>query len=229
MRERTHYLNGLSVFTYSFELMDSRMYMIREENEILVVDPCIDDALLDDACGVIRATVILTHEHFDHISGVNWLKQHFVCVVYAGSVCARRIQSSKENFSSSFPFLFLSDREKFNYVKRNIDLPYTCNADRIFSGMCKIAWKNHELECSEVGGHSPGSCLIVLDHMLLFAGDNVIGNGRELWGLDVNRDDYYHNVLPALKKLGGEMMVLPGHGECDILAAFWNRLPHLER
>lgn len=45
--------------------------MIRKGKEMLVVYPCMDDALLEDAEGVKRAVVLLPHEHFDHISGVN--------------------------------------------------------------------------------------------------------------------------------------------------------------
>lgn len=215
----------MQVFAYSFELMDSRMYMIRQGEEMLVVDPCEDDALLEDAEGIKRAVVLLTHEHFDHISGVNWLREHFSCIVYAGGTCAQRVRSVRDNLSSRFAFLFMMDKEKYDYVRRNIPLPYTCTVDKSFSGYGTLCWQSHTIEFYEVGGHSPGSCLIVLDKNLLFAGDNVLGNGRELQGMETDEDGYQKNVRPVLEYFGLDSYVLPGHGECGMLARFWGKLP----
>lgn len=216
---------GVCIFTYSFELMDSRMYMIREEDEMLVVDPCEDDALLQDAKGVQRAVVLLTHEHYDHISGVNWLKSKFDCRVYAGSVCAERVQSVKDNLSSRFAFLFILDKEKYDYVRRNITLPYACKVDESFKDSGAIKWRSHIVEIHEVGGHSPGSSLILFDRKLFFAGDNVLGNGRELWDTDAKKQEYACNVLQFLHKLDEHIYVLPGHGDSNILQFFMDKLP----
>lgn len=212
--------DGLYIQIYSFELMDSRMYMIRENNEIFVVDPCIDKELLKDAKGVEKAVVFLTHEHYDHISGVNWLKEHFSCSVYAGDICAGRVGSAKDNLSSRFPFIFLLDREKYDYVRRNFSLPYTCRVENSFSKNGKLLWKGHLIELYEVGGHSPGSSLLVFDKKFLFGGDNTLDNGRELWGTDGNPEQYRENVLPVLRKFDSQMTVLPGHGDKNQLDYF---------
>lgn len=224
MKKHTIEQDGLHIQVYSFELMDSRMYMIRENNEIFVVDPCIEDELLRDAEGVERAVVFLTHEHYDHISGVNWLKEHFSCSVYAGKVCAGRVKSEKENLSSRFPFIFLLDREKYNYVRNNFALPYTCEADISFEGKGELLWKGHLVELYEVGGHSPGSSLIIFDKMLLFGGDNVLDSGKELWGTDGNPEHYRKKVLPMLREFIPQITVLPGHGEKNLLSYFWGIL-----
>lgn len=225
MRKEIIKAGNVCVYTYSFELMDSRMYMIREEDEMLVVDPCEDDALLKDAEGVQRVVVLLTHEHFDHISGVNWLKNHFNCQVYSGSVCARRVESAKENLSSRFAFLFILDKEKYNYVRRNISLPYTCKVDKCFNGSGTVTWRSHTVEIREVGGHSPGSCLLLLDRKILFAGDNVLGNGRELWDTKAKEQEYSERVLQFLDQLDENIYVLPGHGDGNILHFFLDKLP----
>ena len=220
MRKQTIEQDGLCIRVYSFELMDSRMYMIREDNEIFIVDPCIDDELLRDAEGVKQAVVFLTHEHYDHISGVNWLKEHFSCSVYAGKVCAERVKSEKDNLSSRFPFIFLLDREKYNYVRNNLSLPYTCGVETSFLRKGELLWRGHLIELFEVGGHSPGSSLIVFDKKLLFGGDNVLDNGRELWGTDGELKQYQENVLPILQEFDSQMTVLPGHGEKNLLGYF---------
>ncbi|MDE6662514.1 MAG: MBL fold metallo-hydrolase [Lachnospiraceae bacterium] len=224
MKKQTIKQDGLCIQVYSFELMDSRMYMIREDDEIFVVDPCIDNELLRDAQGAKHAVVFLTHEHYDHISGVNWLKEHFSCSVYAGKICSGRVESEKDNLSSRFPFLFLLDREKYDYVRRNFSLPYTCKVETYFSGKGELLWKGHLIELYEVGGHSPGSSFIVFDKSLLFGGDNILDNGKELWGTDGNYKYYHDNVLPMLREFDQQIVVLPGHGEKNRLGYFLEKI-----
>ncbi|MBD5508672.1 MAG: MBL fold metallo-hydrolase [Lachnospiraceae bacterium] len=220
MKKQTIIQDRLCIHVYSFELMDSRMYMIREDDEIFVVDPCIDNELLRDAQGAKHVTVFLTHEHYDHISGVNWLKDHFSCSVYAGKVCAGRVESEKDNLSSRFPFLFLLDKEKYDYVRSHFSLPYTCRVETSFCGKGQLLWKGHLIELYEVGGHSPGSSLIVFDKKFLFGGDNILDNGKELWGTDGDMKQYRESVLPMLRKFNQQMIVLPGHGEKNLLGYF---------
>ena len=208
------------IYVYSFELMDSRMYMIREKDEMLIVDPCEDAALLEDAKGVKKALVLLTHEHFDHISGVNWLREHFECEVYASKICARNVQSVKENLSSRFAFLFLLDKEKYDYVRRNIKLPYTCYVDKDFEEYRELEWWSHHVKLYELGGHSPGSSMILLDDKILFSGDNLLFNGKELSGTDADAEVYERDVKRFLGNLGKDVYVLPGHGEAGDLKRF---------
>ena len=208
------------VYVYSFELMDSRMYMLREKDEMLIVDPCEEAALLEDAKGVKRALVLLTHEHFDHISGVNWLREHFECEVFASRICARNVQSVKENLSSRFAFLFLLDKEKYDYVRRNIKLPYTCYVDKDFEEYEEFWWSSHNIKLYEVAGHSPGSSMIFLDDKMLFSGDNLLSNGKELAGTDACAEAYEKYVRSFIEKLREDIFVLPGHGEAGVLKAF---------
>ena len=64
-------LQNHTLYVYDFEVIDSRTYMIREDDELLLIDPCVSDALAERIRGARHALVYLTHEHFDHISGVN--------------------------------------------------------------------------------------------------------------------------------------------------------------
>ena len=67
------------IYTYDFYPIDSRMYVLLENEKALVIDPCIsDDALrLLQENNVTEILVLLSHEHYDHISGVNWLRENF--------------------------------------------------------------------------------------------------------------------------------------------------------
>lgn len=208
------------VNSYCFELMDSRTYMLREGTKALVIDPCEDEQLIEDLQGVSRITVILTHEHYDHISGVNFLKEKFDCCIYAGSICAKRVESPKDNLSDRFAFLFLTDREKYHYVRSNLKLPFSCRVDESFCGSMNLMWQKHQLELYEVGGHSPGSIFILLDNKVLFAGDNLLENGKQLQGTDSDRTTYEKDVKKILDTWDLKLWVLPGHGEEKRLGDF---------
>lgn len=220
MKREEIVFENLKIYVYSFELMDSRMYMIRENDEMLVVDPCEETELLQDAEGVRKAVILLTHEHYDHISGVNWLREHFECLVYSTGICARNVQSVKENLSSRFAFLFILDKEKYDYVRTNIKLPYVCYVDRCFEKYEEFAWCSHNIKLYEVGGHSPGSCMIVLDDKMLFSGDNILANGKELAGTDADAEGYEKIVRSFVQQLPKDTYILPGHGESGNLEFF---------
>ena len=61
---------------YILPLMNSNMFVIVSGNAALVIDPNEDEEalrMLTDS-NILDVTVILTHEHFDHISGVNKIR-----------------------------------------------------------------------------------------------------------------------------------------------------------
>ena len=76
--------------SYVFYPIDSCMYIWQEEDSVVIIDPCVSkDALLYlRERNINRILVILTHEHYDHISGVNWLKENFAKVsVLCSQLC----------------------------------------------------------------------------------------------------------------------------------------------
>ena len=202
---------------YDFAVIDSRMYMLRAADAALIVDPNENAALLPDLEGVSRAFVYLTHEHYDHISGVNWLREQLPCEVWCPDVCAARLGNIRENLSKTFPFLFLQDREKYEYVRRELALPYTCAADHTFTGELHTEWCGHELYAKSAGGHSPGGSFLLLDGHVLFGGDSLLGNGLELKSLGADREAYCNEVLPFVRALPPEVILCPGHGEVTTL------------
>jgi hydroxyacylglutathione hydrolase len=68
--------------SFSFDPIDSRMYVLIAGNQALIIDPCVDAIalqLLKDI-NVKDVIVLPTHEHYDHISGVNWARENFRCM-----------------------------------------------------------------------------------------------------------------------------------------------------
>ena len=80
------------------------MYLLISGREALVIDPCLSAAalqLLGDR-RVTHATVIPTHEHYDHISGVNRLRDNLACTLIASAPCAIGISDPRLNASVHF-------------------------------------------------------------------------------------------------------------------------------
>ena len=80
--------------------------------------------------------VLLTHEHYDHISGVNWLRENFPETrVVCSEACSKAIMSPHKNLSAYYEILFMGkDPEVQEYIK-NVEVPpYSCEADETFQG-----------------------------------------------------------------------------------------------
>ena len=64
------------VYRLVYEPVASNMYAILKNKVALVLDPHQSDDLvvLFKKERIERVNILLTHEHYDHISGVNWLR-----------------------------------------------------------------------------------------------------------------------------------------------------------
>lgn len=207
------------VGVYRDDLIDERMYVIREENEVVVIDPHMDSEIIEDFEGVEKVKIFLTHEHYDHISGVNRLKENFDCEVYATDFCARVIRE-KENGTSRYPLLFIGDRDKYHYVKDNIQLPYICTADITFSNVMDIRWFSNDIRLQSTPGHTLGSMSILINGKYYFTGDNLLSNGQALKSIDSDPAAYAETVKKYCQMVGKDIWVFPGHGEIGKLDTF---------
>lgn len=206
-------LQNHTLYVYDFEVIDSRTYMLREDDEILLIDPCVNDALAKRVKDAKRALVYLTHEHYDHVSGVNWIRQQLDCEVWCTSCCAERLLDPRCNLSRTFPLLFLQDREKYRYVRAHMDREFTCEADHTYAKEMRMTWRGHSLYMRETPGHSPGGSMLLLDNALLFAGDSLLGNNLELKSLGADEKAYKRHVLSYAGELDKQLWVCPGHGD----------------
>lgn len=83
----------MKVKRYESDLLCSSMYLIEESEHAIVIDPCRDTSMLS---GLRIDKIILTHEHYDHISGVNIWKQKTNASVLCSKACAGNIQNPKK-------------------------------------------------------------------------------------------------------------------------------------
>lgn len=83
----------MNVRRYESSLLSSNMYMIVEGKHAVIIDPFQE---LKPADNLIIDKIILTHEHYDHISGVNDWKHLTNAPVLCSKTCGENIQSSKK-------------------------------------------------------------------------------------------------------------------------------------
>lgn len=204
----------MTILTFQTPYLCSNMYLLAENGHGLIIDPCEDAAFcaqIDEKEQKIDR-ILLTHEHYDHISGTNALRERFDCPVLCGAVCAERIQNSVDNFSHYFQAYASLQTGEAVPENLTIDESYTTHADESFSGERELLWQGHCLLLRETPGHSPGSSCILLDGDALFSGDSLLPGGQAMVRFPGSSKRQYENVaLPWLQSLSPEITVYPGH------------------
>lgn len=216
MKHSSYFTDNLEVNIYEFNLLDSRMYLIIKGDNAIVIDPHYDEeaiAVLKEKKEVI---VILTHEHFDHISGVNLFKDLFSCRVYASKECDDEIHG-KRNSTATFPFLFLTDKEKYLEVRNTYEFPYVCDVDVTFDEEMHFDWHGDDVWLFVTKGHSPGSISVTINDQFLFSGDVLLGNGKELESIHADEEEYRKTLEKYQLLCQEDTMIFPGHGEYGYL------------
>lgn len=197
-------------------LLSSNMYVIAEGSRAIVIDPFED---ISPGDGLIIDYILLTHEHYDHISGVNVWKKARDVPVLCSKPCADNIKDPKRNLAYYFEeFCELQTWIKVDVIPKH-DKAYSCKADIVFNDERVFEWEGHCLRLFEMPGHSMGSIGIVMDDSAFFSGDSLMeateislrlpGGSRRQW-----REKGY----PRLQGVPAGIRVYPGHFEDFVYA-----------
>ena len=89
----------MKIFHIISNLISSNMYVLEENNHLILIDPCIIDIRLENKT---VDYIFLTHEHYDHISGVNYWKEKCEAEVVCSNICAENIEKFQEKFITLF-------------------------------------------------------------------------------------------------------------------------------
>ena len=211
----------IEVFTVYTPAYKSNTYILhgKESNHAIVIDPtCLSVPeiinYMDDNKFLLDF-IIPTHGHFDHIEGIDLLKEKYQCKVIATHECSVAFQNSKKNYSYYF--------ENKNVT---LDLPdIIIDRDNyIFN------WNNSEINLIMTPGHSPCSVCISVDKTILFSGDTIL---MEYSPFSKFPDGDTHALKRSINLLfmrfPPDLMVYPGHGKPFSLVKAVGRFDFIEQ
>lgn len=208
---------------YCFALMpiDSKMYCILSNTDALVVDPCLSSEALEflKCKHIDNITVLLTHEHIDHISGVNLLRENFKVKVICSQKCAERIKDARKNLAAYLEGMFsIRSVEELKKIRSLKLLEYSCHADNTFEKELDFFWCGLDIKCIELPGHSPGGIGIIINNKYVFSGDNFIFGEDVITRLPGGNKQVYNFITkPFFDNLNSDIIIFPGHGYCGYI------------
>ena len=202
----------MEIKQFVWDIVDSNSWLILEGKHGLLIDAVKSAGLEAEIKELVSITIILTHAHFDHIVGLNSLRElKSNATVIATSMCSDHIGNKFKNMSSTAEafMAFYHEGENRNY---KID-PFTCKpVDKTFEDGYRFEWFGHRIELNEVHGHSNDGLIAVVDDRYMFSGDTLLpiptitrfpgGSGKRFWSEDI----------PMLNAMEGIEKIYPGHG-----------------
>lgn len=178
--------------------------------EALVVDPGNPD--IGPLLGALASAgvrqvpyILLTHEHFDHIGGVNTLRRRYPSAVVGSELCIQAITDPKKNLSAYHegPRLICEPAE-WSWEQMDWELP----------------WRTGKVKAFPTPGHSPGGVSIAIGPAL-FTGDTFLGKVPSPTHLPgSNKPALRESVSRILSEFDDDTVVYPGHGMSFTLGAF---------
>lgn len=208
------------VYRSIYEPVASNMYAILNGKSALVVDPHQSEALnhLLATNGIENVNILLTHEHYDHTSGLRWLYDLYPSRIYCHQKCAETIAVKRKN-NPALIAMVLADKDKKDGGNRYATfkkqfVPYACDADFTFED--RVTWDMDGITVKGVAtpGHSPGSAFYYIDPMLAFSGDTLLRDAPIITRFRTSsKDAYEQKTLPYLKSLNPQLTLIPGHGD----------------
>jgi len=198
------------------------MFFIPCGDSGIIIDPNECDELLEviNKNKIQKVQVFITHEHYDHTSGIPWLQSKINCSLICQKHCADSVSAPKGRGNNPvLVALVLAERDRKDGGHRYIDFKKTAQrfsftVDSVFYDDCIIPVGDISVKCKATPGHTPGSACYVIEESIIFTGDSLIQDTPTITRLPESNKDVFMNVtMPFLKSLDKGMLVFPGHGE----------------
>lgn len=203
---------------YIFPAYESNMYVHISGSHALVIDPHMSGealAELEDR-GVKSAHILLTHEHYDHTSGVNWLAGIIESTVICQSAAAVSLKRGRDNRPVVLAAKCIASQrsDDMRAYLRSLPSGYVYSADKVFDEEAVFDWQGHQVHMVHTPGHSPGSCCIEIDDRMIATGDSLLPHAPVITRVPGGSlEEYERCTAPYLSRIADGMLIFPGHGE----------------
>ncbi|WP_302317554.1 MBL fold metallo-hydrolase [Holdemanella biformis] len=182
--------------------VQANCYLVMENHHALIIDPAdilpnLDEILNQNDCTL--DAIVLTHAHFDHISGVDKIVNKFGCDVYL----------------NPNEFDFLLDPDLNSSSAFYMDVTCNANAKPLIEGKNEIA--GFEVEAIYCSGHSIGSTVLKIEDCL-FTGDVLFQGSIGRMDLATGSVTSMKQSLKKLAQFNKDYKVYPGHGPTTSLS-----------
>ena len=200
------------------------MFVLLTGKEAVVFDPNENEELLQlfEERGIKKVHILLTHEHYDHTNGVNWLVEHTGADLFCQADCAKVIQTKKGNNPALVALVWADlDRQdgghRYKDFKERFE-PYTIKVDKTFDNEDVVRIGEYEFHVTSTPGHCPGASCYKLFEKMVFTGDSLLQNNPVILSFRESvKEDYEKIALPYLRALSQDTIIMPGHGDPFIL------------
>ncbi|MCX6271434.1 MAG: MBL fold metallo-hydrolase [Bacteroidetes bacterium] len=185
--------------------VDSNSFVVysKDQGSCVVIDPGTEDCrdLINflDKNSLKPEFILLTHEHFDHVWGVNKLKDSYNPSIVCSGNCAVKIRDNKKNMSLFY------DQIGFT----------VCPADIIIEDLTEnLVWKGIPVEWLITPGHTDASVCYLIDNHL-FTGDTLILDTPTVTKLPTGNKEKLKESLELLETTfrNRKIIVHSGHKE----------------
>ncbi len=203
----------MDINQFVWDAVDSNSWLITEGEHGLLIDVVDSNELFKSIIELKSLTIILTHSHFDHIVGLDRIREIKTdTAVISTKICSDSIGNKHRNMSSAADafMTFYHKGENKNY---KID-PFICDPSSItFEDEFTFGWYGHHVDLMAVHGHSDDSLLVEVDNKLLFTGDTLLSVPTITRFPRGNSERFWLEDIPILKAKDNIELVYPGHGQ----------------
>lgn len=184
------------------ELSTNCYLLTASGGDAALVDPGgVSETLLAELSKVNLKMVLLTHGHYDHIAGVEKLRELYpdlsVCIHEEDEVMLRAPEC--------------------NFSREISGCPYVTSADRLLRDGDKISLGELTLTTAHTPGHSLGSVCYCVGE-IIFSGDTIFHESAGRTDLYGGSEQSLFDSVRKIRDLEGDRILLPGHGKDTTLA-----------
>ena len=176
--------------------------VIGKDSKAIIIDP--GNPNIQPLLEVVKVNrwsivgVMLTHEHADHIAGLEALIKIKQFTVFCSKECANNIKSSKNNLSK-----YIEEIDSFE-----LSIPTQIVRDGEMRNIAEVDFSFYETP-----GHSPGGICIFTENAV-FVGDTILNKEKVPLNFPhSNRIQYLRSIEKLKKLIKPGINVFPGHGK----------------